>query len=398
MITKITTVEELKQIFIESVLNSTEKVTKISETSVLNGIAYGAAKLSQKIIKDVAVIESHLFPDSAQGQILDTVADLRGVAPRMGALPSSTFIRVVGTPGTLYESGVNVFIGQGIQFSIDEDVTIPNEGFAYVKATSTSSGENSNVDPLSINKVVPVPVGHEYCINEFAAVNGREFEDDEMFRRRIKEEINILARGTISYLEQVLRKYNTNVLKVYNYGLDNNGVLNIGIGSVNGSDFTNSQLIDFYTKSEQWLSLVELKPDGKTSCGIKFKNVTYYPIDISCRVELNDSFASDEIRKEMQLALSKVVDHRQHKDGAIIDWIDLINAVRGVRGVNRVLDNHFYPNKSFQVPKGQLPRFRGFLMLNKDGVIIENIAGTLNPFYYPSSSDFNFQATVLKSI
>jgi hypothetical protein len=398
MITKITTVEEFKQIFIESLLNNTNKVTKISEGSVLNGIAYGVAKLSQKIVKDVAVVESHLFPDSAVGQYLDTIADLRGVAPRFGSLPSKTFVRLVGTPGTTYQAGVNNFIGQGVQFSIDEDTVIPSIGYTYVKVTSISNGSSTNVDPLTINRVSPIPVGHDYCINEYSATGGRDFEDDELFRIRIKEEVNILARGTISYIEQVLRKYNSNVLRVYNYGLDSNGDLNIGIGSVNGSSFSNSQLEDLLLKSEQWLSLCELKPDGRKNYGIKFKNVEYYPIDISCRVEIDSSFSADEIRKEIQISLSKLVDHRFWKDGSLIDWIDLINSVRGVNGVNRVLDNHFYPNNSFYIPKGKLPIFRGFLMLNTQGVLIENISGTLNPFFYPSDVDFSFQASVLKSL
>lgn len=398
MITKITPVNELKQIFVETLLNQTNKVTKVSEGSVLNGVAFGVAKLAQKVLKDVAVIEAHLFPDSAYGQYLDTIAELRGVAPRLGALPSTTYVRVVGAPGTIYIPFTHVFQGQGFDFNVQQPVTIPAEGYAYVKVQCVSSGLQTNVDPLSINSVTPVPTGHEYCVNEYSATGGRDQEDDDLFRQRIKEEINVLARGTIHYMEQVLRKYNSNVLRVFNHGLDNVGDLNIGIATVNGADLTISELADLKLKAEQWLTMNEFKPDGLYSYGIKFVNSVYFPIDVSCRVDIDPSYSSDQVRKQAHINLSKLVDHRFWEEGGVIEWIDLVNAIKAVPGVTRVLDNYFYPNTNFEVPRGQLPRFRGFLMMNLQGVILENIAGTLDPFFYPAESDFAFQATVLKSL
>lgn len=398
MITKITPVNELKQIFAETLLNQTDQVTKISEGSVLNGVAFGVAKLAQKVLKDVAVIESHIFPDAAYGQYLDNIADLKGVAPRFGALPSTTFVRVVGAPGTIYLVGTHVFTGQGFDFNVQEDVTIPAEGYAYVKVACVSNGAETNVDPLVINTVAPIPPGHEFCVNEYKATGGRNAEDDETFRMRIKEEVNVLARGTIQYLEQVLRKYNTNVLRVFNHGLNTVGSLEIGIATVNGANLTASQLADLQLKAEQWMTMNEYKPDGLYNYGVTFVNSVYYPIDISCRVDIDPSFSSDEVRKQAHVNLSKLVDHRFWEEGGVIEWIDLVNAIKAVPGVTRVLDNYFYPNTNFEVPRGQLPRFRGFLMMNLQGVILENITGTLDPFFYPSESDFSFQATVLKSL
>lgn len=398
MITRITPVEELKQIFVETLLNQTDQVTKVSEGSVLNGIAFGAAKLAQKVLKDVAVIEAHLFPDSAFGAYLDTIADLRGVAPRMGATPSSTFVRVVGTPGTTYIPGIHVFTGQGIQFRVTEIKSIPAEGFTYVPVESLSIGKNTNVNPLTITAVNPVPVGQEYCINEYMASGGRDVEDDDMFRERIKEEINVLARGTLQYIEQVLRKYNPNVLRVYNYGLDNVGDLCLGVGSVNGAVFSPPQLENFLLKADQWLNMNEFKPNGLKNYGLKFVNVTYFPIDISCRVDIEPGYSTDEIRKEAQIKLSKLIDHRFWNDGDFIDNLDLVNAIKSVTGVKRVIDNIFYPNTYVDIPRGQLPRFRGFVMMNIQGIILENVSGTLNPFYYPTENDFAYQATVLKTL
>lgn len=398
MITKITPVNELKQIFVETLLNQTDKVTKVSEGSVLNGVAFGVAKLAQKVLKDVAVIEAHLFPDSAYGQYLDTIAELRGVAPRFGALPSTTFVRVVGDPGTTYIPFTHTFQGGGYDFIVQQPITIPQEGYAYVKLVCAANGLQTNLDPLTISSVTPVPVGHDYCVNEYKATGGRDEEDDDLFRQRIKEEINVLARGTLHYLEQVLRKYNDNVLRVFNHGLNNVGSLEIGIATVNGADLSVSQLADLQLKAEQWMTMNEYKPDGLYNYGVTFVNSVYFPIDISCRVDVDPSYSTDEVRKQAHVNLSKLVDHRFWEEGGVIEWIDLVNAIKAVPGITRVLDNYFYPNTNFEVPRGQLPRFRGFLMMNLQGVILENIAGTLDPFYYPSESDFAFQATVLKSL
>lgn len=398
MITKVTSVEELKQIFSETLLNHTDKISKISEGSVLNGIAYANAKLGQKILKDIAVIESHLFPDSATGEYLDNLAKLRGIAPRLGSSNSSVFVRLVGSPGTTYTTNSQVFSGGGFNFNLLEDVTIPSIGFCYVALNCEQTGESTNVSALSITQVNPKPAGHQYVINEFPANGGRNEEDDEDFRNRIKNEVNVISRGTLSYLEQVFKKFQPNVLRVFNLGLDISGDLVLSVSSVNGVNFTNSQLKDMLSKGEQYFSMNELKPNGLNNYGLKIKNVSYFPIDVSMRVEIDGSYNSDIVRKEIQINLSKVVDYRYWQDGDGIDWIDLINSVKSVQGVKRVLDNFFFPNTFTEIPRGRLPRLRGFSMMDLKGKIIADYQGNLKPLYYPNNNDFAYQATVLKSL
>ena len=398
MITKITTIEELKQIFTEALLNSTDKVTKISDGSVLNGIAYGVSKLTQKTLKDVSIIESHLFPDSAVGEYLDNIARLRGISQRFGNSTSSVYIRIVGEPGTTYLPGTHTFSGKGYNFNLLQPITIPNFGYVYAKLNCQSAGNDSNVGPLTITKVNPIPSGHSYCINEFSAVGGRDIEDDDDFRKRIKDEVNSLSRGTLSYLEQIFKKFNSNVLRVFNLGLDNEGDLNLAIASVNGVDFTTSELSNFLKKGEQYFSMNEYKPNGLNNYGIKLKNVTYFPIDVSFRVDIDGSFDVDDVRKNIQIQMNKVYDYRYWEDGDGIEWIDLINSVKSINGVNRVLDNFFFPNTYVEIPRGQLPRIRGFMMMNMKGEMIKDIQGNLNPVYYPTKNDFDYQSTVLKSI
>ena len=83
METKIYSVDELKNMFLQELLNKTDgKISKISDHSVLNGMAYGFAKVFQKSMKDVALLESELFPEYAYGQFLDKIAERYGISGR----------------------------------------------------------------------------------------------------------------------------------------------------------------------------------------------------------------------------------------------------------------------------------------------------------------------------
>jgi hypothetical protein len=399
MITRIQTVDELKEIFVETLINHTDKVTKVSDTSVLNGVAFGVAKIGQKVTKDIAVIESHIFPDSAYGEYLDKIAKLRGVSPRKGKSESSVYVRIFGEPGTQYIPGVHTFFGnQGVIFDIDTITTIPSFGFTYAKLRSQTQGLSTNVEPLSINKVSPQPAGHSYVINEYTAEGGRDEESDSLFRERIKREINIISKHTLSYLEQVFTKINPNVLRCFHYGFNSNNEIIIGVATVNGINLTNIELNDILVKSEKYLSLCELRPYGINNTGIYLRNVEWQPIDISFRVDMDSSYDVDDVRKRIQVNLSKEFDYRFWDWTKKIEWDNLLEIVKNTDGVRYVADNYFYPQVDITVHKNKLPRIRGFQMLNLNGELISNFTGTLNPVYYPNDIDFFYQADLLSNI
>jgi hypothetical protein len=126
------------------------------------------AKPLQKGIKDVAVLESNLFPEFAYGQDLDIIAARQGVLARFGASASSTFVRLVATPGTTYVAATNIMTSSGgFQFILENDINgldpvnnsvgyqnyqdILNFGYTYAKVQSVDSGSNTNVPPASIS-------------------------------------------------------------------------------------------------------------------------------------------------------------------------------------------------------------------------------------------------------
>lgn len=398
MITKITTVEELKQIFTEILLNKTDKISDISNESVLNGIAYGCGKLAQRLLVNQAVVESHIFPDTAYGEYLDELAKIKGISERNGACGSTTYVRLEGTAGTSYSKDLVTFTSTaGITFHLEDDFTIGDTGWGYAKVKSVQSGRTSNVDALSINTVNNAPTGHVACTNEYKAVGGMDDEDDETFRMRIKESVNQLARTTISYIEQVFMKINSRVLRVYKGGVDENNKLNLIVVPVNGVDFTDDEFNEILSRSEEYLSLNELLQDT-SGFTLNLKNVDWLPVDMDFRVNLDSSYDVDEVRKDMQVKISKLFDYRYWNYGDKVEWENMLYAIKSIDGVRYVPDNHFYPQSDINVPKYRLPRLRGFIMRDLDGNIITDNYSILSAFNYPNSADSSYQSSVLSSI
>lgn len=398
MITKITTVEELKQIFTEILLNKTDKISDVSNESVLNGIAYGCAKLTQRMLTNQAVVESHIFPDTAYGVYLDNLAKIKGISPRNKACGSTAYVRIEGEPGTNYAKDVvTLSSSSGINFVLENDFTLNDTGWGYVKVKSKQVGLTSNVDALTINTMNNPPKGHYACTNEYCAVGGMDNESDDIFRMRIKDSVNQLARNTLSYIEQVFMKINNRVLKVYKGGVDGNNKLNLIVVSVNGQDFSEDEFNELLSKSEEYLSLTEMLQDT-TGFSLKLKNVDWLPIDIDFRASIDTSYDIDNIRKQMQVKISKLFDYRFWKYGDRVEWENMLYVIRSIEGVRYVPDNYFNPQADINVVKYRLPRLRGFILRDLDGNIISDNYAILSSFNYPNDSDNTFQSSVLMSV
>ena len=397
---KPSTVESRKQIYMQTLLNKTDKVSKVSDNSVLNAHAYGVAKVSGKAEKDIVLAMSKLFPDLATGDQLDQVSDNFGVASRFAASESSTSVLVVGAPDTEYLAGVHTFESKsGIQFTLEENTTIGAEGFSYAKVRSIDVGVKTNVEPNTITKVSPEPTGHSYVINEYYAQFGRDIESDSLFRTRIKEGNNISANRTISMLEQVFMKINSNVLRVFYQGLNNSGQLRLAIVTQNGIDLNQNELDTLLEKGGQYFSLTELKPYGRQSQGIELKNIEWQYIDVSFRAEVRQDVSIDVIRKNIQIAIAKYMDFRYWKPGVQkVEWDELLQIVKNVNGVKNVPDQYFYPNNDVATDMNKLPRLRGFRMLSLTGAIVIDLQGSVNAEFYPNVADFALQQTVLTTI
>lgn len=391
MITKTSaTITNLKNLFIEMFLDKTAKVSNVADGSVVNATAFGVAKVAQKAMKDIAIKEAQIFPDTATGVYLDKAAALYGVSPRKGALGSSTYIRVSANPGTVYDTSVTFVNKNGIRFQVDEALTVGESGYGYVKVRSINAGYSTNVPPNSITNVSPQPQGHIECTNEYYAIGGRDSEDDEMFRIRIKNNLNILSKNTIEYWTQTLSNIDDRVLKVMSAGLDEKGIYNLYVVSQNGIFFTEEELDTLLESAQGYFGISELNIEGKV-VGIGIKNIDWFYVGsergLDFRVQLQPDYDVSTVRQNIQVNLTKYLDFRFWTPGKIVEWDDLLDIVKKTDGVKYVPDEYFFPYYDQQVPANQLPRIRGFVMRDQDGNILYDSDSNLSPLFYPSEPE-----------
>ena len=388
MITKTAnTIANLKNLWIEMFLNKTDRVSNIADGSVLNGVAYGTAKVAQKAIKDIAIVEAQIFPKSATGDYLDKSAALFGVSPRKEALGSSTYVRVFAEPGTHYEVGTKFISKNGVQFTVDQPFTVDKSGYGYISVRSVITGSATNVEANSITEVSPRPLTHIECTNEYAAIGGRDYEDDETFRNRIINYNNKLSTDTMEGWTQIFQDLDPRILKVMNVGLGEDGKTHIYLVTQNGSFFTDDELEELLTKATPYFGLTELDLQGNT-LGIVIENAKWMYVGgeegVDFRVELSPNAVIADVRKNIQIAMTKYLDFRFWEAGKKVEWDDLLEVVKTAEGVKYVPDEYFFPYFDEEVPLNMLPRIKGFRMRDLEGNILYDSGSNLSNIFYPA--------------
>jgi len=391
MITKVLSRSKLKQLFLELFINKTDKATDVSDNSVTNAVAYGVASTAQKCLKDIAVVESQIFPDSATGGDLDRAAALFGVPPRRGASQSSTYVRLTAVPDTFYDMAEVSFTNyNGIRFIPEESVTIGNIGYGYVKVRSVDSGSKANVSPNSIMTVNFAPFGHIAATNEYMAIGGADDETDEMLRQRIRRHNNIVARYTLDYYAEIFQQFNSNVLRVLNLGNDDDGKRALAVVSVNGIDFTENELDDLLESSKKYFAITDINRFGDV-IGMKLVNPGWYIINdplgdgfgdgIDFRVQLWEGFTPDQVRQSIQINLTKYLDFRNWEYGKKVEWDDMLQIVKDTEGVRYVPDGFFKPSVDETPAANKLPRVKKFIMRDLSGNIITDSYNSIEASY-----------------
>ena len=369
----------------------------------MSAVGYGVSTVFQKALAEIAAVESYLNPDLSSGSQLDQIAEDRSIGARFGASSSSTWVRIEAASTTAYVAGTHTFSGNdGVVFDLDENITIGTLGFGYAKVSSSTTGLSTNVNALTLNTVSPEPAGHLRCTNEYKAIGGRDAEGDDLFRKRIKEGVNILAKGTISALEQAFIKTNSNVLKIFNHGLDTSGNIKLAIATQNGVDLTSGELNTLLDAAGEFVSLTEIRPYGTSNYGIILSNIDYETIDVNFRVILETGYDPDTYRFDVQTRMSKYLDFRffDPKED-LVEWDDLLEIAKNTKGAKSVPDQYFFVNSGrvdVKVDISKLPRIRSFQTFDSSGVVISDFQGTISPVFYPNQTDLNYQLTVLNSL
>jgi hypothetical protein len=399
MRTKILTVDNIKTLLLEILLNKTDKVTKVSSNSVLNAIFYSLSKLFQKGMKDSSIVESMQFPEYAYGQDLDLISKRQGSGTRFGTLGSSTFVRVVGEPGTSYSFEQNIFSSSsGLQFKASENWTLPSCGVLYVRVGSILQGSSTVIPPYTINRLLAPPTGHKYCINEVMTLGGRDIESDDIFRGRVQKGFDMLSTDTLSKLTQILISLNPSVLKVKKLGRGTSGLVNLGIVTQTGMSLTDEELSYLLDNSKNFLSLSDLRPLKNNYTGVIFSNIEYFPISVDFRVDLYPGSDLKEFSTQIQIKIFNYLDWRYWEEGQKVEWDNLFILVKNNPMVKYLPDQYFKPRADISTDSDSLPRLVSFIVRGVSGEVLIDSSSFIQPVFYQNYLNLNFSTTVLANL
>lgn len=397
MKTKVTSITELKNIATEILLSKTEKLSKLSAGSIFNAVSYGISKIGQKALREIALIESQLFPEYAVGDTLDLVAQRYGIFSRLGASQSSCYIYLYGEPGTVYNSSKCKFMStDGISFTLNQNVTIGNDRYAYGLATSVESGSKTNVSPLSITTCTNAPAGHLFCTNTFSAYGGRDIESDDEFRDRIENIHNSISTKTLEYLTQIALNFNSNILKLVHLGT-HLGKTKIGVYTQSGAALSTAELTNLAIQMREYLALSDISENLEQR--VYFTNVDYSPIDLSIKLSyMEDLYSINDIYSSIQKKLISYIDYRYLNTQKNITWIELYDLIKHTEGIVNVNYGEFKINggqNNIEINKSLLPKFRQMLIYNLEGeCLLDTTTSTYMPFIYPVYKDINYENVI----
>lgn len=394
-----TPIERLKELHARILFSKTDKVSKITNGSVVNAVIYANAKLSQKALKDISLSAAHLFPDTAHGVYLDTIAAHYGIPARYGPSTSSMYVRLIADPDTQYTAfGHIITSDEGIQFELTEDVTVGPFGFAYGLCRSLTASQSANVTAGSVNGLSSAPTGHTRISNEYAAWGGRDQESDDDFRTRIKDSFNICSTGTYNKLTIALQQFEPTILRIMSHGLNQNGKLRLAVVNRSGVPFSNQELADLRDRAFEYMSLSETNVSYLSNKGVEFVNVEWFPVDISMRVRMDASYDLEAVRARMHASITKLFDPRDWNQSKRVEWDDILQVAKRTLGVEYVSDASFIPRVDLVVPPGMLPRVRMFEMRTLEGDLLYSEADNFSPVDYEQYRDYNFLVTVIQSL
>jgi len=388
LMTKISSISSLKALYLEIFFNNTSKVSKISQFSVLNAHAFGISKLFQKNIKDVAIVESLMFPELSSGAYLDRSASLICGVERYGACGSSTYVLVYADSGTVYIPGESTFVSnQGVIFNILEVSIVGDNNYLYIPVRSSNTGLNTNVDALTINNITNPPLGHLKCTNEFSAVGGRDSESDTDFKERLSSFPQFASISTMALILNNLKTIDNNILSIMKAGYTTDGKILLSLVTVNGQYYTADELSYFESQLSNFLTLSDIDVQG-IDIGIQLQNVQWFEVGgssvgVDFRVDIYSGYVEADVRKDIQIAMTKYFDFR-FWNKTKVEWDDLLQIVKSVTGVRYVPDEYFYPGVDQIVDLYKLPRVIKFIMRDLDGNILYNNNSAALPIYYPS--------------
>ena len=180
--------EKTQEEFLQSMLSNLSN----TEDKTPNSFSYDILSAAAIVFEDFQRVILELFRKfdvmNLEDEDLDArVLQIAGIK-RKQATQSTGEVTVTGAPKTVIPKET-VFLAGSLEFTIDQDYTIPDTGNITVKVKSVTYGGDANVLPNAIDKSDPQIVGVDNISNAKEIMNGYDQETDDDLRERYLEKL-----------------------------------------------------------------------------------------------------------------------------------------------------------------------------------------------------------------
>ena len=165
--------------------NRLSTVGRVLQSSFIYVIARVLAGLAHLLHGHLDFISDQVFPDTAEGDFLNRWASIWGVS-RVAAGFSIGGVTFTGTNGSVIPAGTIVQRSDGVEYTVDSEVTIL-AGTAAAEVTASVAGAVGNTDAASTLTLTTniVGVNTSVTVGSEGLVNGADEETDAALQLRL---------------------------------------------------------------------------------------------------------------------------------------------------------------------------------------------------------------------
>lgn len=283
------TVEKIKEDIISRL--STDIDTR--EGSFMNDMISAVAYEIWKVYQSLDAVIPIAFVDETSGEYIDKRCAEYGIKRKTGTKAKVT-LKLTGTDGTVVPKGKVFLTADGLQFEIDEDVTIKN-GTATVKATAIEVGKEYNVEAGTITRQLVSLSGLLSVTNDEPATGGTDQESDAALVQRLYDFLqNPATSGNVAHYRQwALEVDGVGAAKVFPLWNGPGTVKVLIVGNDHGP-------VDETVVQNCAAHIEEKRPIGAT---VTVESAEGLPVNVSATVIIDSTTTVERVKEEFEAAL-----------------------------------------------------------------------------------------------
>lgn len=161
------------------------QITTILRRSFLGVISRALAGLAHLLFGFLAWVSKQVFPDTAEAEYLNRWASIWGIA-RKEATFAELEITITGNEGGVIPAGTVFQRSDAVEYTLDDEVTIPVSGTIIGNITAVDSGQGGNIDVgETVSLVSPIANVDSDAIILTIIIDAEDTETDSSLRSRL---------------------------------------------------------------------------------------------------------------------------------------------------------------------------------------------------------------------